>query len=437
NIPYSALVRALQTLLRRLLREPAETLQIWRDTIQAAVGVNGRVISEVIPELELLLGPQPPVPMLPPEQAQGRFTTTFMAFVRACSNPEQPLILFLDDLQWADESSLDFLQAFLAEPQPAHILMIGAYRDTEVGPDHRLKRLMTHLTGLGRSPYQVDVAALDVASVKQLLADTLLIGHDNGQIEALTDLLYQKSGGNPFFLTTLLQTLSDDGLLIPSDSNLGWSWDIAAIQTARLSDNVIDLLIQKLDRLPPASVDLLKQAACLGNNFHLSTLNLASQLDFEALYTHLEPAFQADLIRQQGDTISFEHDRVQEAVYHLLSEAERQQRHWQIGQLMLNHYDEQTLEDELFSVVNQLNQGRSLAQDLAMRARLVDLNYRAGLKARNSIAFEASLAHFQLSRDLLPVDSWQTDYAQTYAVWYELLMANMLLLHHETVFDIA
>ena len=386
NIPYSALVRALQTLLRRLLREPADALQTWRERVQVAVGVNGRVISEVIPELELLLGPQSPVPTLPPEQAQGRFNTTFNQFLHACSSADQPLILFLDDLQWADDSSLDFLQAFLADPQPAHVLIMGAYRDAEVSPDHRLKRLMTHLTDLGRPPYQINLTPLDLASVKQLLVDTLYNQQSvtNGQpqqpsvitadssFETLVNLLYQKSGGNPFFLTTLLQTLHDDGLLTPAlvadggeattHSALAWNWDITAIQTARLSDNVVDLLIQKLDRLPEVTMNLLKQAACLGNNFQLLTLSLVSQLDFETLYAHLEPALRADFIREKGDTINFLHDRVQEAVYQLLDEAERQQHHWQIGQIMLNHYDQQTLEEQLFTVVNQLNQGRSLAR---------------------------------------------------------------------------
>ncbi len=460
NIPYSALMRAIQTLLRRLLREPAEVLERWRERMQIAVGTNGRVISEVIPELEHLLGPQPPVPTLPPEQAQGRFITTFNQFLRACSSAEQPLILFLDDLQWADESSLDFLRAFLADLQPAHVLVIGAYREAEVSTDHRLQRLITHLTELGHSPYQVYLTSLDLPSVKQLLTDTLFNNQPseitrqpqpasaaNGQasFEALADLFYQKSSGNPFFITTLLHTLYDDGLLTPisiSDASttspdLGWSWNISAIQTARLSDNVIDLLIQKLDRLPEATLDLLKQAACLGNSCPLSTLSLVSQLDFETLYTQLEPAVQADLLREQGEAISFVHDRVQEAVYQLLDEAERHQRHWQIGQLMLHHYDQQTLDEQLFTVVHQLNQGRSLVEDMAMRTRLIELNYRSGLKARNSIAFETSLAYFQISAELLPADSWQTNYDQTYAVWYELLMANILLLRRDETLTAA
>ncbi|GIK40249.1 MAG: serine/threonine protein kinase [Chloroflexota bacterium] len=456
NIPYSALVRSLQTLLRRLLREPGAALQAWQERLQAAVGGNGRVIGEVIPELELLLGSQAPVPTLPPEQAKERFVTTFNQFLRVCGSADQPLILFLDDLQWADESSLDFLQAFLADSQPAHILILGAYRDAETLPDHRLKRLIGHLAAIGRPPFTVNLAPLDLASVKQLSFDTLfhhslpLNGHSpqpelaavHASLEALADLLYQKSGGNPFYLTTLLQTLHDDGLLTPApaadgETGLDWQWDIAAIQTSRLSDNVIDLLLQKLDRLPTETLSLLEQAACLGNSFQLATLNLVSQLDFEALYTHLEPAVQADLLRERGDRISFAHDRIQEAIYQRLDEAERQRQHWQIGQTMLTHYDQQTLDEHLFTVVNQLNQGRQLAEDPAIRTRLVELNYRAGLKARNSIAFEASLAYFQVSVELLPPSSWQTNYAQTYAVWYELLVAQTLLLDHEAVFETA
>lgn len=454
NIPYSALVRSLQTLLRRLLREPTAALKVWQETIQAGVGVNGRVISEVIPELELLLGPQTPVPVLPPEQAKERFITTFNGFLRACSRADQPLILFLDDLQWADESSLDFLQAFLSDPQPAHVLMLGAYRDTETPPDHRLKRLIGHLTAVGRPPYQVNLTPLDLAAVKQLSVDTLfhqslhLNGHNPpaefataaASLETLVNLLYQKSGGNPFFLTTLLQTLHDDGLLTPTaveGTGLNWQWDIAAIQTTRLSDNIIDLLTQKLDRLPEATLSLLEQAACLGNSFQIATLSLISQLDFETLYAHLELAVQADLIRERGEEISFVHDRVQEAIYQRLDEAERRRHHWQIGQAMLNHYDHPTLDKQLFTVVNQLNQGRELADSSAIRTRLVELNYQAGLKARNSIAFEASLTYLQISAELLPPDSWETHYDQTYAVWYELLVAQTLLLNHDAVFATA
>lgn len=457
NIPYSALVRSLQSLLRRLLREPAVTLKTWQEGLQAAIGVNGQVISEVIPEVELLLGPQPAIPTLPPEQAKERFITTFNQFLRACSGAHQPLILFLDDLQWADESSLEFLQAFLADPQPVYVLIIGAYRDAETSPDHRLKRLISHLSTLGRPPYQVNLTPLDLAAVKQLSVDTLLRQQlsPNGplqspagavaeaSLEALANLLYQKSGGNPFFLTTLLQTLHDDGLLTPAvprdngGASLDWNWDISAIQTARLGDNVIDLLLQKLDRLPEETLQLLEQAACLGNSFQLPTLRLVSQHDFEALYTHLEPAIQADLIRERGETLSFVHDRVQEAIYQRLDEAAQQQHHWQIGQTMLTHYDQHTLDETLFTVVNQLNQGRSLAKDAAIRSKLVELNYQTGLKARNSIAFEASQAYFQISAELLPPDSWQSDYTQTYAVWYELLVAQTLLLNHEAVLATA
>ncbi|MFN8454627.1 MAG: AAA family ATPase [Anaerolineae bacterium] len=445
NIPYSALVRCLQTLLRRLLREPVEILQTWRAKLTAAIGVKGRVITEVIPELELLLGPQPAIPIVPPEQAQTRFVTTFNQFVRACAGPQQPLVLFLDDLQWADDSSLDFLQALLADSQPAHLLIIGAYRDAEVGQQHRLQRLISHLASLGRHPYQIILTPLDVAATQNLLADTLYdsspVGMDNVPLAALTDLLYQKSSGNPFFLTTLLHNLYDDGLLtairpgetwpIPHTPGLRWRWDLNAIQQARLSADIIDLLLHKLERLPDTTLQLLKQAACLGNSFQWATLALVSQLDFETLYPGLEPALQADLIREQDETVSFVHDRVQEAVYRQLSEAERKQQHWRIGQTLLTYYPPQNLEEQLFAVVNQLNQGRPLAQEATARAQLAELNFQAGLKARQSIAFEASLNYFQISAELLPPDSWQADYDQTYEVWYELLTANSLLYKYE------
>jgi predicted ATPase/serine phosphatase RsbU (regulator of sigma subunit) len=435
NIPYSALGRSLRTFLRHLLREAASVLQEWREAIQAAIGANGRVITDIVPELEHLLGPQPPLPDLPPEESRQRFQMTFSQFLRACGNKHQPLILFLDDLQWADDSSLDFLQAFLTDAQPTYLLVLGSYRDNEVGPDHRLQQLITQLDSTGHVPYQIELTPLDPASVRQLLLDTFRNGKDSGYdqsatFDTLAELLYHKSDANPFFLTTLLHTLYDTGL-ISHDAQTGWTWDTAAIQASHLSDDVVELLIQRLDRLPETTLTLLKQGACLGNTFLLSTLSLISDLDLDELYPHLEPAMQEDLIREEGDIVRFVHDRVREAVYRLLDEAEQTRQHWHIGQTMLAHYDEQTLEERLFTVMNQLNQGRSLATDPALQARLVELNYRAGLKARANIAFDASLSYLQIGRELLPEGSWQEDYDQAYKVWYELLIAHMLRFNRE------
>lgn len=435
NIPYSALGRSLRTFLRHLLRESASVLQEWRDAIQAAIGTHGRVITDIVPELEHLLGPQPPVPDLPPEESQQRFRMTFSQFLRACGNERQPLILFLDDLQWADDSSLDFLQTFLTDAQSTYLVVLGSYRDNEVGPDHRLQQLITQLDSAGHTPYQIELTPLDLASVRQLLLDTFRHGQDgrydrSTAFDTLAGLLHRKSDANPFFLTTLLHTLYDTGL-ISRDAQTGWTWDTAAIQASHLSDDVVELLIQRLDRLPETTLTLLKQGACLGNTFLLSTLSLISDLGLDELYPHLEPAMQEDLIREEGDIVRFVHDRVREAVYRLLDEAEQIGQHWHIGQTMLAHYDEQTLEERLFTVMNQLNQGHSLVTDPALQARLVELNYRAGLKARASIAFDASLSYLQISRDLLPAGSWQANYGQTYKVWYELLIAHMLRFNRE------
>ncbi len=430
SIPYNALVRALQTCLRTMLRMPAAVLHEWQVALQAAVGVNGQLIADVVPEVELLLGPQPAVPDLPPEQAQGRFTQTLSAFLRACGSASQPLILFLDDLHWADESSLDFLQSFFADTRPAHLLILGAYRESKVGTDHHLRRLIAQLSSAAYPLDQIHLHPLDYATIRQWLVDTFASDRNDPldidiDIDYLADLLYRRSGGNPFFFTTLLRTFYDDELIsyVPG---VGWTWDLVAIAAAHLSDDVIDLVIQRLDRLATPTLDLLKVAACLGTIFSIDTLSLVTGLDRASLSTRLEPALRDDVLHHQDEeTIRFGHGRVQDAVYLLMSETERQRQHWQIGSTLLAAYDAATLDDQLFTVVNQLNQGRILATD---PAQLLELNYRAGLRARASAAFDASLNYLQVSRDLLPPDAWHTNYAQTYAIWSELLLANFLVL---------
>lgn len=426
NRPYSALVRALQTLIGLLLREPAAVLQEWQARLQAAVGVNGQALADMIPEVTLLLGPQPPLPTLPPEQAQGRLLMTLSNFLRACGSSQRPLALFLDDLHRADADSLDFLPAFLTERRPAHLLIIAAYRTSEGDAEARLQALHERLQAAGAPIARFHLGPLDRATVDQLLADTFAAsGGAAVDTARLAERLYRKSGGNPFFLSTLFRALVDAGLF-RFTPDAGWIWDDAAIQAARLSADVTDLVVQGLDRLPAPTLELLKQAACLGSSFPAATLALISGLERAELDERLAPALREDVVRADADDLlRFEHSRVHEAICHLMDAAERQRRHWQIGRLLHDQSDLAARDDQLFVVVNQLNQGRDLA-DAAARAQLSALNYRAGLKARASGAFDTSLGHLQISGDLLPPDAWQRDYPQTYAVWSELLLAHAL-----------
>jgi predicted ATPase/serine/threonine protein kinase/serine phosphatase RsbU (regulator of sigma subunit) len=435
TIPYSALIRAAQIRLRQILRAPDDDLRSWTAVLQQAVGANGQVLCEVLPEVELLLGVQPPAPDLPPQQAQVRFTQTCSAFLRACATPQQPLVIFLDDLQWADDSSLTFLAAFLDDPQPTALLLIGAYRDDEVAADHPLRQFIKRLADAGCPPYQIFLAPLDRAAVQQLLADTLRVALPlNRHLEELVGLLHAKSEGNPFFLGTLLRTLHDDGVLRRME--YGWHWDRDAVDRMRLSDNVVDLVLLKLDSLPATTVRLLQQAACIGNVFPFTTLSDAAELNLDDVLDRLVPAWRAGLILEGTDTSQFAHDRVQEALYSLLDAQSRAREHWRIGQAMLHQYDQPELDEHLFAVVSQLNQGRSLAGD-ADQSLLLDLNYRAGLKARASAAFDVSCEYFETARALLPADGWQRDYDRTAAIWLEVLTANSLVLRYDAAFDAA
>ncbi|MEG4584349.1 AAA family ATPase [Microcoleus sp. MOSTC5] len=435
NIPFSAFVQAFRDLMTQLLSESDLQLQAWQTKILAAIGDNGQVIIEVIPELELIIGQQPPAPELSGIAAQNLFNLLFQKFISVFTTKEHPLVMFLDDLQWADSASLKLMQLLVGESQSSHLLLIGAYRDNEVSAAHPLMLTLDEVTKTGATVNTITLAPLARTSLNQLVADTL--NCDPKLAEPLTELVYQKTKGNPFFATQFLKALHQDELISFDIKEGYWQCDISKITEAALTDDVVEFMAQQLQKLPVETQSVLKLAACIGNQFDLTTLAIVSQISETETATALWKTLQEGLVLPQSEvykfyvgeeenidratsqTVSYRflHDRVQQAAYSLIPEEERAIAHYQIGQLLLQQISAEAREERIFELVNQLNYGTTLVADRQEREELAQLNLTACRKARLATAYQAAREYATVGLKLLGTDAWQGQYEMTLSLY--------------------
>jgi predicted ATPase/class 3 adenylate cyclase/tRNA A-37 threonylcarbamoyl transferase component Bud32 len=433
DIPYSALIQAFRELAGQLLTETEERIRIWRKKLLAALGSNGAIIIEVIPEVEVIIGKQPDAVELGPTEAQNRFNLVFQNFITVFAQPEHPLALFLDDLQWADGASLKLMDVLLTAPDSHHLLLIGAYRDNEVDSGHPLRITLASMAQARAVMHEVVLTALNVNAVRRIIADTLHT--DQGAARPLAELVIEKTGGNPFFLNEFLKSLYLEELIVFDYTAGRWRWDIERIRARQMTDNVIELMANRVQQLGEEAREMLKMAACIGNQFDLVTLALVAQTTPSRTVQQLSEALNEGFIVPIGDAYKvmsfdisglerelnaeykFAHDRIQQAVYSLIPEEESQEIHWHIGQLLLANTSAEEQDEQLFDIVNQLNQGLAfLYRDDAAHClfetwdTLAELNLKAGEKARASAAYEAAYNYFQVGLGLLGADAWEWQY---------------------------
>lgn len=442
NIPYGAVIQAFQDLVQQLLTEPEVEVQRWRNRLLQAVGPNAQVITEVIPNVELIIGQPPPVPTLPPAEAQNRFKLVFQHFIQIFSRPRQPLIIFLDDLQWADSATLDLLPLLVTNPHLSNLLVIGAYRDNEVHAAHPLLRTLVELEKTGAQVDRISLGPLDMVNVIQFVADTLRMESD--QAKPLAELVLQKTDGNPFFIIQFLKSIQGDGLIRFDYQHGCWTYDLNQIQQRSLTDNVVDLMAANLQKLPLSARRVAKVAACIGNHFDLGTLAVVQEASAHETAADLWPVVQAGLIVPLGDAsqlvqppnlatasemiYQFLHDRVQQAAYSLIPDNQKQVVHLKVGRLMLRHADadESTRADRLFEIVNHLNRGAGLINEPVERMELARHNLEAGRKAKTSTAYRLALDYFRTGLSYLEANSWTSQYQLTLALHFERAEAEFL-----------
>ncbi|KYG06246.1 hypothetical protein BE21_35950 [Sorangium cellulosum] len=458
NLPYSAPIHAFRELVRCILSESDDRIRRWRERLLAELGPSAHVIIDVIPEVALITGELPPAPELPPAESQNRFNLVFRRFISAFARAEHPLVVFLDDLQWADLSSLKLVELLASDAEMGHLLLIGSYRDNEVDAAHPLRGTLSELERRGVVPSEIHLGPLSHPSMRALLTDAL---GEVDDVDELVTLLLRKTDGNPFFATEFLKALHDDGLLALDPRAGRFRWDAAEIERRDYASNVVDLMASKLRRLPAATQAALRLAACIGSRFQTRTLRTIHGESREATARSLQPAVQEGLLTAFGEPepesepepepepegegalapseYVFAHDRVQQAAYALISEGERRRIHLEIGRLLLENTSEQEIEEAIFAVAGQLNRGAELITEREERVRVARLDLRAGVRAMESAAYEEALRFLRAGVELLPDGAWEMAYDLASALYRELATCEYLCSHFaqaEQLFDV-
>lgn len=389
DIPYATMAQAFQTLIRQLLGKPEAELSRWRDELRQALDPNAVLATDLIPELKFIIGEQPAVPDVAPAAAKARVQRAIRGLIGVFARAEHPLALFLDDLQWLDAATLDLLENILIESELQHLFLVGAYRDNEVDAAHPLMRTLSALRSKGAVAQEVVLGPLTQEDLTHWFADALQIETEHAR--PLAKLVHEKTAGNPFFASQVLHELIDDDLLAFVSADRGWRWDLKAIGAKGYTENVVDLMVGKLSRLPQPTQEALKAFACLGNRAETSALVMILGTSEDQLHSDLWEALRLELIVRSDDSYRFVHDRVQEAAYTLVPEELRAPEHLRIGRLLARRIGSVQRKEDLFEIAGHFNRAAALLVSQEERDEVAALNLAAGKRAKKAAAYVSAL----------------------------------------------
>ncbi len=437
NIAYSAIVEAFRDLIRQILGENEKSLKKCREDLLSALTPNEGIIIDLIPEVKLILGRGQPVRELGPIETRNRFNVVFLDFLKTFTREEHPLALFLDDLQWADSASLELIELIAADNRANHFFLIGAYRSNEVNSTHAAMITMEKIRRAGGSIHNIVLPPLGIADIRRLVADTL--NSEREEVGSLVDIVYRKTEGNPFFTKIFLHSLYDKKIL-HFIHNAGWQWDTDEVNRMEATENVIRLMIDRINSLPEAAGEILKLASCLGNTFNLQYLMIITGKTMDEILSDMRAVLNAGMVIMQSETsCRFVHDSIQEAAYSLIPDGGKPGVHLRIGQALLDNTTEGELDKRLFVITEQLNAGHGLMDNDSDRLRLAELNLKAGKKSRSSAAFEETLRYLKAASAMLPGNSWDRHFELAMDIYSERAEAEYLNTHFKTaeeLFDI-
>src|SRR5712675_1262827 len=424
DTPHSTLAQAFQGLIQQLMNGQADDIARWRDAIKEAVGNQGRLLTDLIPDLARLIGPQPTVAVLSPVDAELRFQTVFQRFVGVFARAEHPLVIFVDDLQWLDPATLTLIEYLLLHPDTRHLLLIGAYRDNEVDSAHPLMLKLETLRRAGARLDQIVLGPLSVDNVNQLLCDTLR--HAPDEMRPFAELVHRRSSGNPFFAGQFLTSLAEERLIEFDPLSRSWTWDLDAIVDKRFSDNPVDLMIGRLRRLAPEAQEALKLLACLGSHADFATLAKLRGESDEAMHASFRDAVRAGAAVPRDGSYRFFHDRVQEAAYALIPTEGRAELHLRIARLLVAETAQERIAEKIYDLVNQLNLGSALISKWPEKVCAAELNFVAGRKAKASTAYASASNYLAAGIDILSDEGWQRSYELMLGLFLERAECEIL-----------
>ncbi|MCP4135248.1 MAG: serine/threonine-protein kinase PknK [bacterium] len=434
NVPYSGIIQAFAGLARQILAEGNAKIGLWKEKILSVLGPNGKIVTDIFPLFEVITGTQTEVPTLGPLESQNRFNLVIQEFIKVLANKEHPLVVFLDDLQWADLASLHLLKLFTTDPDIQHLFIIGAYRHNETPASHPLNLTLDEILQSGAKVNTIFLQPLNRTHLSLLLSDTL-----NLPVEKTTSfagLLIRKTGGNPFFTIEFLKTLYKERLIDFSFEN-GWSWHTTGIEDMQVTKNVVELMAGEITDFSENAQEVLKLGACIGNSFNLTTMVAVCGKPEEEILTALHEVLQEGKLNIVDTMYRFSHDRVQEAAYSLIPDEKKTLQHYRIGNLELQNTKKEKLPEKIFYIVNQLNAGANLVTEEPEKQRLAELNLMAGKKALASNAYVSALNYFKAGIGLVSENCWQKNYDFTHELYREATVAAELSADYEMMEKLA
>ncbi len=434
STPYYALIQSLSEFVEYLLKEDTHSLDIWKEKISKAIGLNAQVLVDVIPSLSLVIGPQPPVEEVGPAEAQNRLNLVFSSFIRVVSQAKHPFVIFIDDLQWVDSASLNLISLLLTDKSIKHLLIIGSYRDNEVDKLHPLMIVLQEMKELGIALQEIKLGDLSCDNVAELTSDALKSSKEVSS--ALASLIYDKSHGNAFHVTQLFKSLPAENLLTYSPDKKSWCWDIEQIKEKSITENVVGLMVRKIERISDKAQQVLRLASCIGNVFDIHNLSVINEQNQMNTMVYLWEAINEELVVPESSDFQqissaddesytpkiyfkFLHDRVQQAAYSMIPSECRQDIHLKVGRLLLKSLTKEEVEDDIFVIVNHLNHGKELIKEESDKIQLVDLNIKAGRKAKASAAYDSAVKFFREAASISLVDGWKLHHEMMYELHIE------------------
>lgn len=439
NTPYYSIIKAFQGAVKRLLSGSEQSVDEWREELVLALASNGTVITDVIPEIELITGKNPDLPEVGPEETRNRFKRVFGNFIRVFASKEHPLVIFLDDLQWADTGSFELIHSLFTEPGIGCLLLIGTYQDSEVDVLHplnleinKIEKALGHITSISLSPLSID-------HVYEILKGFYKIRGE--QTKELAELIQSKTRGNPFFINQFIKNLYEENLFEPAASS-GWNWDFGSILKMQVTENVVDLLEEKINKLSEPLAALLKICACIGNGFGADIISAVKDEDINTFQYELTLAVTEGFLSYDygSELYRFEHERIRETVYSLIDQAQKEAIHYQIGQILLIRYSDAMSSEPIFPIVHHLKIGKQLLKSPAERLILLEYTVMAGEKAKQANAYQVAAGFFEDAVALLPDQSWRKIYDLSYRCYCGLAICHYLSLNFEraeTAFNTA